>query len=129
MHIEPEYDIKRALERIRELGAKPGIVINPRTSVDAIVPYLPQVDLVLAMTVQPGFGGQAFDSSVLEKIEHLNRLRQSESLNFRIQVDGGIDLESAQLCRNSGVDTFVAGTAFFKAPSRAAFLSAIESMA
>ncbi len=128
IHVEPEYDVAETLIRIRELGAKPGIVINPNTKVDAAIPFLSQVYLILAMTVEPGFGGQSFTESVLEKVRELDEIRQSQSLNFRIEVDGGINTETAELCRNSGVDTFVAGTAFFKAPDRGAFMDRIQSM-
>ena len=129
IHVEPDYDIAATLKRIRERGAKPGIVFNPRTSVDEVAPYLEQVDLVLAMTVQPGFGGQSFDSSVLEKTIELNRIRDERNLTYRIQVDGGINEDTARQCRESGVDTFVAGTAFFKSPDRRQFLESIESLA
>ncbi len=128
IHVEPDYDVAETLIRIRELGAKPGIVINPNTKVDAAIPFLSQVYLILAMTVEPGFGGQSFTESVLEKVRELDEIRQSQSLNFRIEVDGGINTETAELCRNSGVDTFVAGTAFFKAPDRGAFMDRIQSM-
>ncbi len=128
IHVEPEYDISSTLERIRSLGAKPGIVFNPKTPAEAVYPYLPYIDIVLAMTVQPGFGGQVFDESVLEKTIELDAFRARNSLNFRIEVDGGVNLETARLCRAAKVDTFVAGTAFFKADDRSAFLAAIESM-
>ena len=128
IHVEPDYDVAETLSRIRELGAKPGIVINPNTKADAAIPFLSQVDLILAMTVEPGFGGQSFTESVLEKVRELDEIRQSRSLNFRIEVDGGINTETAELCRNAGVDTFVAGTAFFKAPDRGAFMDRIQSM-
>ena len=128
IHVEPDYDISGTLNRIRELGAKPGIVFNPKTESAAVEPYLAQVDLVLAMTVQPGFGGQSFDESVLRKTAQIDQWRQERNMDFRIEVDGGINIETAQQCRDAGVDTFVAGTAFFKADDRGAFLSAIESM-
>lgn len=128
IHVEPDYEIANSLERIRNLGAKPGIVLNPKTNVEAAFPYLSQVDIVLAMTVQPGFGGQSFDPSVMQKTIALDAYRSENSLNYRIQVDGGINLETARICRDSGVDTFVAGTAFFKSDDREQFLSAIESM-
>ena len=128
IHVEPDYDIAESLIRIRELGAKPGIVINPNTKVDAAIPFLSQVDLILAMTVEPGFGGQSFTESVLDKVRKLDEIRQSQSLNFRIEVDGGINTETAKLCRSAGVDTFVAGTSFFKAPDRAAFMDRVQSM-
>jgi len=128
IHVEPDYDIESTLEKIRSLGAKPGIVLNPKTDFQTVLPYLDKIDIALAMTVQPGFGGQSFDHSVLEKTASIDAYRAENSLDFRIQVDGGINLETAQLCRNAGVDTFVAGTAFFNSEDRSGFLKAIQSM-
>lgn len=128
IHVEPDYDIPATLRRIRELGAKNGIVLNPGTPVEAVEPYLDQVDIVLAMTVQPGFGGQSFQKSVLLKTATLARWRSERGLAYRIEVDGGINADNAPLCRAAGVDTFVAGTAFFRAPDRIAFRKAIESL-
>ena len=128
IHVEPSYDIGATIEKVRSLGAKPGIVLNPRTDASHILPYLPSVDIVLAMTVQPGFGGQSFDYSVLEKTKQIDAYRSEHSLNFRLEVDGGINLDTASSCRNHGVDTFVAGTAFFKSDDKIKFLSKIESM-
>lgn len=128
IHVEPDYDIEATLEKIRSLGAKPGIVLNPKTDVDQILPYLASVDIALAMTVQPGFGGQSFDESVLEKTARIDAYRSERSLDFRLEVDGGINLETAKKCRSAGVDTFVAGTAFFKSDDQQNFLNEIESM-
>ena len=128
IHVEPSYDIGTTLEKVRSLGAKPGIVLNPRTEASQILPYLPYVDIVLAMTVQPGFGGQSFDDSVLEKTKQIDAYRSEHSLNFRLEVDGGINLDKARNCRKHGVDTFVAGTAFFRSDDQTKFLSEIESM-
>jgi len=118
IHIEPEYDHAAALRRIRELGCQNGIVLNPGTPAEVIEPFLDQVDLVLAMTVQPGFGGQAFRRDVLPKLAQVNAWRSQRGLSFRLEVDGGIDASNAVDCRKQGVDTFVAGTTFFKAPDR-----------
>lgn len=128
IHVEPDYDISTTLQRIRDLGAKPGIVFNPKTECQAIEPYLDKIDIALAMTVQPGFGGQAFDESVLTKTAILNQWRSERGLNFRIQVDGGINIDTARQCRAAGVDTFVAGSAFFKAENQAAFLKEIQAL-
>ena len=128
IHVEPDYDISTTLQRIRDLGAKPGIVFNPKTECQAIEPYLDKIDIALAMTVQPGFGGQAFDESVLTKTAILNQWRNERGLNFRIQVDGGINIDTARQCRAAGVDTFVAGSAFFKAENQAAFLKEIQAL-
>ncbi|MEM9138113.1 MAG: ribulose-phosphate 3-epimerase, partial [Cyanobacteria bacterium P01_F01_bin.42] len=126
IHVEPDYDVAGTLEEIRSLGVKTGVVFNPKTSVSAVEPFLNEVELVLAMTVQPGFGGQSFDESVLEKIAQLDALRQERGLDYRIEVDGGINTSTAARCREAGADTFVAGTAFFKSPDLTAFRKAIE---
>lgn len=118
IHVEPDYSIDETLETIHQLGCKNGIVFNPSTETEAIVPYLDKVDLVLAMTVQPGFGGQSFQEGVLDKIAELVKLREEKGLSFRIEVDGGIDPDTLPKCREAGVDTFVAGTAFFKAQDK-----------
>ena len=128
IHIEPEYDHAATLKRIRELGCKPGIVLNPGTPASAIEPYLTSVDIVLVMTVQPGFGGQSFRRDMLPKLVELDTQRRQRGLNFRLEVDGGIDLATAAECRKAGADTFVAGTSFFAAPDQAAFARAIEAL-
>lgn len=128
IHIEPDYDIPGTLRRIRELGCQTGIVLNPGTPASAIEPVLAEVDLVLAMTVQPGFGGQSFREDVLPKIEAIDAMRRERGLKFRLEVDGGIDLATAPRCRAAGTDTFVAGTSFFKAPDRAAFAAAFAAL-
>lgn len=128
IHIEPDYDIPGTLRRIRELGCQTGIVLNPGTPASAIEPVLDQVDLVLAMTVQPGFGGQSFREDVLPKIAAIDARRRERGLKFRLEVDGGIDLANAPRCRAAGTDTFVAGTSFFKAPDRAAFAAAFATL-
>lgn len=127
IHVEPEYDIAGTLKRIKELGCKNGVVLNPRTPVSAVEPFLTEIDIVLAMTVQPGFGGQSFDLSVMKKITRLTALRKERGLKYRIEVDGGVDLKSGAICRSKGVDTMVAGTAFFKADDRRAFREELEA--
>ncbi len=128
IHIEPDYDHAGTLARIRELGCKNGIVLNPGTPAAAIEPHLARVDLVLAMTVQPGFGGQSFRRDVLPKITQIDTWRRERSLAFRLEVDGGIDLDTAAECRAAGADTFVAGTSFFAAADRAAFAAKIAAL-
>ncbi len=128
IHIEPGIDHADTLRRIRALGCQNGIVLNPGTPVSAIEPFLDQVDLVLAMTVQPGFGGQPFRRDVLPKLSEIDALRRASGLSFRLEVDGGIDLASARECRACGVDTFVAGTSFFRAPDRRAYADTIAAL-
>jgi ribulose-phosphate 3-epimerase len=127
VHVEPAYPVRDTLAEIRKLGLRNGIVLNPDTPVTRIEPYLGDVDLVLVMTVQPGFGGQAFRHDVLSKIETVAQLRSERELDFRLEVDGGIGIETSRLCRDRGCDTFVAGTAFYQADDRKAFVQAICS--
>ena len=128
IHIEVDCDHAGTLRRIRELGCRAGIVLNPGTPAAAIEPLLPEVDLVLVMTVQPGFGGQAFRRDMLPKIAVINGWRQQRGLDFRLEVDGGIDLANAGECRAAGADTFVIGTAFYKHPDQAGLAAAIASL-
>ncbi len=128
VHIEPDYDHVGALQRIRALRKHAGLALNPDTPVSAVEVFLAQVDLILVMTVQPGFGGQAFRPDVLPKIAELDRLRSERNLRFRIEVDGGVDLVTAKSCRAAGADTFVVGTAFFKAPDPAAVAAGIAAL-
>jgi ribulose-phosphate 3-epimerase len=126
IHIEPSYDHLATLAAIRGYGCQCGIVLNPATPAQSVAHVLAQVDLVLVMTVQPGFGGQAFRRDMLPKISELDRLRTERGLTFRLEVDGGIDLQTAVECRNAGADTFVAGSAFFRATDKAAFVRALR---
>ncbi len=128
IHIEPAYDHRATLARIRALGCQCGLVLNPGTPASAIEPLLDAVDLVLVMTVQPGFGGQPFRADMLPKLREIDGWRRSRGLNFRLEVDGGIDLGTAAQCRAAGTDTFVAGTSFFKASDRAAFAAAMAAL-
>ena len=128
VHIEPNYDHAAVLNRIRQLGCECGIVLNPGTPASAVGPLLNQVDLVLVMTVQPGFGGQPFRRDMVGKLNELDQIRRSRSLKFRLEVDGGIDLASAAECRAAGADTFVAGTSFFRATDKAAFAATIANL-
>jgi ribulose-phosphate 3-epimerase len=128
IHIEPNYDHQDTLARIRVLGCKAGIVLNPGTPASAIESLLDRVDLVLVMTVQPGFGGQSFRRDMIPKLQQISEWRRARGLNFRLEVDGGIDLVNARECHAAGADTFVAGTSFFRASDRSAFAKTIASM-
>lgn len=128
IHIEPDYDVAACLERIRNMECLCGIAFNPGSDPATIQPYLPEVDLVLAMTVPPGFGGQAFREDVLAAIKTVARWREEGGFEFRIEVDGGIDIETGRRCREAGADTFVSGSAFFKAKDRSAFIDAFSQM-
>lgn len=122
VHVEPDYPKTETLRRIRALGKQAGISLNPDTPPEALLPYLDEVDLVLVMSVFPGFGGQKFIPGALPKIRRLAQWREQRRGNWRIEVDGGVDAETAPLCLAAGADTLVAGTAFFNAPDKAAFI-------
>lgn len=128
IHIEPDYDHAATLARIRELGCQCGIVLNPGTPATAIEKLLGAVDLVLVMTVQPGFGGQPFRQDMLPKLRQIDTWRRERSLRFRLEVDGGVDLATGAECRAAGADTFVAGTSFFRAADRAAYAAAFAKL-
>ena len=128
IHIEPVYDHRATLARISALGCQCGIVLNPGTPATAIAPLLDAVDLVLVMTVQPGFGGQPFRRDMLPKLRQIDAWRRERRLNLRLEVDGGIDLANAIECRAAGADTFVAGTSFFKAADKPAFVAALAKL-
>jgi ribulose-phosphate 3-epimerase len=128
IHIEPTYDHAATLARIHALGCQNGIVLNPGTPANAVDHLLDQVDLVLVMTVQPGFGGQPFRRDMLAKLTELDRSRRQRGLKFRLEVDGGIDLANAAECRAAGADTFVAGTSFFRAADKSVFAATIANL-
>lgn len=128
IHIEPAYDHGGTLAKVRALGCQCGIVINPATPAAAIAALLPQVDQVLVMTVQPGFGGQAFRRDMLPKLKQLADTRRERGLKFRLEVDGGIDVATGAECHAAGADTFVAGTSFYAATDRAGFAAAFARL-
>ncbi|MCQ9279071.1 ribulose-phosphate 3-epimerase [Staphylococcus borealis] len=113
VHVESTQHIHRALQMIKNAGKKAGVVINPGTPVEVLLPVLEIVDYVLVMTVNPGFGGQSFIEACASKVKSLRDLRQSLNLNFDIEVDGGINDETIQLCADNGATMFVTGSYFF----------------
>ncbi|MCP4293850.1 MAG: ribulose-phosphate 3-epimerase [bacterium] len=120
IHVEAEADVPSTLKRIGELGMKRGISLNPGTDLGDILPYLDQVDLVLVMSVQPGFGGQKFNPVAVEKIAELARRREDEGLEYLINVDGGINDVTGPECREAGADILVSGSWLFGAEDRSA---------
>jgi ribulose-phosphate 3-epimerase len=126
-HIEPALDHGAIIKEIHDLGCQAGIVLNPSTPAESVYHLLAQVDLILVMTVQPGFGGQPFRRDMLAKLTRLATWRSEQSLPFRLEVDGGVDLKTGQECRAAGADTFVAGTAFFKAQDRTDFVREVSA--
>ena len=127
VHVEADHDVAKTIAAIKNAGLSAGIAMNPDADPRRVLPYLDDVDLVLCMTVFPGFGGQSFIPSVLDSIRFIAAERAKRSATFRLEVDGGINVETGLRCREAGADTFVAGTAFFKAPDRKAFARALTA--
>lgn len=117
LHVESTTQMKDNLKKIHSLGGRAGITARPGAALESLKPFLHLVDLVLIMTVEPGFGGQKFMSSQLEKIKELDQLRKKNSWNYLIEVDGGVNSETAALCWDAGADVLVAGSAVFRGAS------------
>ena len=120
IHAESTLHIHGALQKIKAAGMKAGVVINPGTPVSAIESVLSLVDQVLIMTVNPGFGGQAFIPEMLEKVAKVAQLRDENGYDFDIEVDGGVDNKTIKACYDAGANVFVAGSYLFKASDLAA---------
>ena len=128
IHVEADTreNTKAALEKIRALGVKPGIVLKPKTPAEDLAEFLPLVDLVLVMTVEPGFGGQKFMADMMPKLKKLREMLDEVNPSCHLEVDGGVDLVTGVTCKENGADVLVAGSAFFGAADRAAFAKEIE---
>jgi ribulose-phosphate 3-epimerase len=113
IHAELGEQVEPLIWKIKKLGKKVGLAVNPPTAITAAKPHLEQIDLLLVMTVNPGFGGQSFIHECLPKIQQADAWRRERQTNYRIQVDGGINNETAAECARAGADTFVAGTSLF----------------
>ena len=114
IHPEATDDINSSISLIKELNKKVGISLNPETKVDIIIEHLDKIDLVLIMSVNPGFGGQKFMPEVLTKVEELKNLRTAKDLDFDIEIDGGINFENSKMAIRAGANILVAGTTIFK---------------
>lgn len=128
VHVEREgaVDLHATLAAIRAGGAQAGLAVNPATPVEKVLPYLAELDMVLVMSVVPGFGGQRFMGEVLEKVRVLDAARKEQGLSFLIQMDGGIGAVQAPLCAQAGADCLVAGSSTFRAPDMAAAIAAMK---
>jgi ribulose-phosphate 3-epimerase len=113
VHVELGEKVKDLIWKIKSLGLKVGLAVNPPTPITSAQPYLSQIDILLIMTVNPGFGGQSFIPETLPKVQQACAWRREQNLAFRIEVDGGINNETAAECARAGADTFVSGTALF----------------
>ncbi|MDX8045010.1 ribulose-phosphate 3-epimerase [Gracilibacillus sp. S3-1-1] len=128
VHVEACTHLHRTIHMIKEAGVKPGVVINPATPVEMIKPILKDVDLVLFMTVNPGFGGQAFIPEVLDKVKQAAKWREELGLSFEIEVDGGVNEETAKQCIEAGVDVLVAGSSVFNEKDRSAAIQQLRNL-
>jgi ribulose-phosphate 3-epimerase len=113
VHVELGEQIPALIWKIKSLGKKVGLAVNPLTEISLVQPYLDKIDLLLVMTVNPGFGGQEFIHETLPKIQQAEAWRLEKKLPYRISVDGGINFQTAAECARAGADTFVAGTSLF----------------
>ena len=128
IHVEADSreNIRAALEKIRSLGVRPGIVLKPGTPAEAAEEFLPLVDMVLVMTVEPGFGGQKFMASMMPKVARLRQLLDKVNPSCHVEVDGGVDKGTCRTCMESGADVLVAGSAFFRSEDPEALRILIE---
>ncbi len=114
-HFEAADDVQAVIDKIRSRGLKAGISIKPKTPVEKIIPFIDKVDMVLVMTVEPGFGGQSFLPETLEKVKEVRNYIDKHNLNVRVQVDGGINAKTASLVKEAGADVLVSGSYIFGA--------------
>jgi len=126
VHVEACRHLHRTIHQIKELGVKAGVVLNPATPVESILPIIDDVDMVLLMTVNPGFGGQKFIHSVLPKIRQVKELALSRNLDLEIEVDGGVNEETAKLCIEAGANVLVAGSAVYNQKDRREAIAALK---
>ena len=128
IHVECEENIPELFRTIRNLGAKPGITLKPGTPIESLLPFLHGVDLALVMTVEPGFGGQAFMPDMVAKVKWLADCRRELDLNYYIEVDGGINIETGRLCVEAGADVLVSGSYLYGAKDRAASVKTMKAL-
>ncbi len=126
-HPEASEHVDRSLQLIKQGGCKAGLVFNPATSLDALKYVLDKVDMVLLMSVNPGFGGQSFIPGTLDKLREARELIDASGLPIRLQVDGGVNVNNIKAIAEAGADTFVAGSAIFNAPDYAQVISAMRA--
>lgn len=127
VHVEACKHLHRTIQQIRAEGVKPGVVINPHTPVSMIEHVLEDIDMVLLMTVNPGFGGQSFIHSVLPKIKQVSDMVKERNLQVEIEVDGGVNAETAKLCIDAGANVLVAGSAIYNQQDRARAIELIRN--
>ena len=128
IHVELGEPVESLIWKIKKLGKKVGLAVNPPTPISLAQPYLDKIDLLLVMTVNPGFGGQEFIHECLPKIQQADAWRRERKLPYRISVDGGVNFQTAAECARAGADTFVAGTALFRQHNMAAAVKKLRKI-
>ncbi len=128
IHAELGDQVSQLIWKIKSLGKKVGLAVNPPTAMTAAEPHLSQIDLLLVMTVNPGFGGQPFITECLPKVQQAWTWRKERGLAYRIEVDGGINFETATECARAGADTFVSGSALFTKPNMKGALKKMRAL-
>lgn len=128
IHVEAdtEANTRHALELIQARGVKPAVAIRPKTPAEAVLPFLDLCDLVLVMTVEPGFGGQSFMAGLMPKLQQVRDYIDARRPGCELEVDGGVTTETAKLCTAHGANVLVAGSAYFKATDKAAFVRSVK---
>ena len=129
VHVEADTqeNTLAALKRIRENGVRAAISVKPKTPAEAVLPFLPYCDLILAMTVEPGFGGQSFMQDMMPKLKTIRGYIDAQNPGCELEVDGGVNTETARICRENGANVLVAGSAYFKTADPAAFVRAVKA--
>ena len=129
VHVEADTqeNTLAALKRIRENGVRAAISVKPKTPAEAVLPFLPYCDLILVMTVEPGFGGQSFMQDMMHKLKTIRGYIDAKNTGCELEVDGGVNTETARICRENGANVLVAGSAYFKAADPAAFVRAVKA--
>ena len=127
-HVEAdtEENIRAAIDLVKSFGKKTGVTLKPKTPAEAVLPFIRDIDLVLVMTVEPGFGGQKFMTEQMDKLRALRQMIDREGLCCQLEVDGGIDPDTAPLAREAGATVLVAGSSVFGKPDRAAAINALR---
>ena len=128
IHVEADQpqNTLEALDKIHALGCKAGIVLKPKTPAEAAIPYLEKCDMILVMTVEPGFGGQKFMADMMPKVQQLREWMDDINPDCHIEVDGGVDANTHTICKENGADVLVAGSAYFNAADRPAFVKLVQ---
>ena len=128
IHVEADQpqNTLEALDRIHELGCKAGIVLKPKTPAEVAIPYLDKCDMILVMTVEPGFGGQKFMADMMPKLQKLRAMLDEVNPTCLLEVDGGVDSNTHTVCKENGAEVLVAGSAYFKSEDKAAFVNLVQ---